>query len=181
MQCQSAITTEPHWYVIQTKPRQEAIAEANLNRQSFEVYYPQILEPRRCRGKWKESVQPLFPRYLFAHLNLTCDNIAPIRSTHGVTKMVKFGELIRPVPDGFIQQLQQAEDPLTGLHKPDLSLFKKGDEVVIVSGPFSGQKGVFQATNGAERVVILLELLGRTNAVIVNQHDLTPASNTSYL
>ena len=181
MQCQSAITDKRHWYVIQTKPRQEVIAEANLQRQSFEVYYPQILEPRRRRGKWKELVQPLFPRYLFAHLSLTCDNIAPIGSTHGVTRLVKFGELIRPVPDGFIQELQGAADPLTGLHKPDLSLFKKGDEVVIVSGPFAGQKGVFQATNGTERVVILLELLGRSNIVIVKQHDLLPATNARYL
>ena len=181
MRCQHAITTNRNWYVIQTKPRKEVIAEANLRRQSFEVYYPQILEPKRYRGKWKEIVQPLFPRYLFACLNLSCDNIAPISSTHGVAGLVRFGEIIRPLPDGFIQELQNSADPFTGLHKPDFTLLQKGDEVVIVSGPFSGRKGVFQATKGSERVAILLELLGRSNLVIVHQHDVTSVSNFRYL
>jgi transcriptional antiterminator RfaH len=177
MQCQSAITTEPHWYVIQTKPRQEAIAEANLQRQSFEIYLPLIKEPKRCRGKWTELILPLFPRYLFARLDLNRDNIAPIRSTHGVTSLIKFGEFIRPVPDNFIQELQDTADPTTGLHQAHKSLFKKGDEVTVLAGPLAGVRGVFQATSGSERVSILLEMLGRPNTILLNQDSVALSSS----
>ena len=176
MECQNEITTKPHWYVIQTKPRQESVAEDNLKRQSFEVYFPQITEPRRHRGKWKEVIQPLFPRYLFVRLDLSRDNTAPIRSTHGVTKLVRFGEIPRPVPDTFIRELQQSQDLETGLHQPHTLLFKKGDEVVVISGPMEGLKGLFQATTGHERVTILLEMLGRQNIVVLNQNNVLPCS-----
>jgi transcriptional antiterminator RfaH len=180
MECQNDITTKPHWYVIQTKPRQEAIAEANLQRQSFEIYFPKIKESRRRRGKWTELVQPLFPRYLFARLDLEHDNIAPIRSTHGVTSLVKFGELIRPVPDSFIRELQDSADPTTGQHQLHIPLFQKGDDLTVIAGPLAGLKGVFQATTGTERVAILLEMLGRPNTVVLNQDSVAPSHNVSY-
>ncbi|MFP4155860.1 MAG: transcription termination/antitermination NusG family protein, partial [Halothiobacillaceae bacterium] len=30
------------WYVVQTKPRQERIAEENLSRQNYAVYCPRL-------------------------------------------------------------------------------------------------------------------------------------------
>jgi transcriptional antiterminator RfaH len=166
--------------VIQTKPRQEAIAEGNLLRQSFEIYLPVIKEKKRRRGKWTELVLPLFPGYLFVRLDLNSDNIAPIRSTHGVTSLIKFGELIRPVPDRFIQELQDSADPTTGLHQGHRSPFKKGDEVTVLAGPLAGVRGVFQATSGSERVSILLEMLGRPNTILLNQDYVALSSSIGY-
>jgi transcriptional antiterminator RfaH len=161
--------------VVQTKPRQEVIAETNLQRQSFEVYYPQIIEPRLQRGRWKEVIQPLFPRYLFVRLDLSLDNTAPIRSTQGVTTLVKFGELIRPLTDGFIEELKATADPETSLHQSQAPLFQQGDDVTIVTGPLAGLKGVFQANTGTERVAVLLEILGRTNTVFLKQDSVAPS------
>ena len=78
------------WYAIHTKPRQEDLAAEHLRRQEFEVYLPRIKQPRRYRGRWRDAIEPLFPRYLFIRLELGSENVAPIRSTRGVTKLVSF-------------------------------------------------------------------------------------------
>ena len=77
------------WYAIQTKPRQEAIAQLHLQRQRFETYLPQILLRKCKRDKWTKIVEPLFPRYLFIHIDPDENNLAPVRSTRGVTGLVQ--------------------------------------------------------------------------------------------
>ena len=37
-------------------------------------------------------VEPVFPRYLFVRLDFGVTNLAPIRSTLGVSDLVRFGE-----------------------------------------------------------------------------------------
>ena len=49
------------WYLIKTKPRQEKIAIANLENQSYKVYCPFALINNRN--------QFLFPGYLFINLD----------------------------------------------------------------------------------------------------------------
>ena len=80
-----------YWYAVQAKPRQENTAEENLRRQGFDTYLPKIQLRRRRRDKWTKVVEPLFPRYLFIHLEPGVDNWAPLRSTLGVSTVVRFG------------------------------------------------------------------------------------------
>jgi transcription antitermination factor NusG len=47
-----------------------------------------------------------------------------------------------------------------------------GDKVMIVGGPFAGLNGVFEAANGSGRVLVLLDLLGRS----VPSTDVAPQS-----
>lgn len=88
----SGESCKKQWYVVYAKSRQEAVAEENLGRQGYEVYLPLIAQPRRQRGQWRQVLEPLFPRYLFVHLRLGCDNIGPIRYTTGVSSLVRFRE-----------------------------------------------------------------------------------------
>ncbi len=164
------------WYAVYTKPNGESIAEVNLERQGFVVYLPRLKQARRRRGRWVGVVEPLFPRYLFVRLEMQRDNIAPIRSTKGVTGLVRFGLEPAPVPEGFVESLQAAADEDTGCQVIDCTMFKKGDEVRILNGPFAGYNAVFQSANGEERVIILLNLMGRENAVTVSRHQIAPAS-----
>ena len=113
------------------------------------------------RGQWREKIEPLFPRYLFIRLNLGEDNIAPIRSTHGVTKLVSFSGQPATVPDPFIDALTQASDPDTGLLHPEKDLFEAGATVTIMDGPLHGLEAIFKVHDGEQRSIILLELLGK--------------------
>src|SRR3989338_3344929 len=94
------------WYLIYSKPQQERMAEENLERQGYQVYLP-FIELRKRRGtQYKIITEPLFPRYLFIYLSDQTDNWGPIRSTYGVTSLVRFGGIPASVPDVLIDTLQ---------------------------------------------------------------------------
>ncbi len=40
------------WYLVLAKPAREPLAQRNLERQGYSVYYPRLVRPFRVRGKW---------------------------------------------------------------------------------------------------------------------------------
>lgn len=46
------------WCLIHTKPACEAVAQTNLERQGYRVYYPRLLRLGRIRGRWVGFVVP---------------------------------------------------------------------------------------------------------------------------
>jgi transcriptional antiterminator RfaH len=160
------------WYAIHTKPRQEDHAAEHLRRQEFEIYLPKIKQARRFRQKWRDTIEPLFPRYLFIRLDLGSDNVAPIRSTRGVSKLVSFNGQPATVPDPLIDALVESADPESGLLHPDEDRFKPGATVTIVNGPLAGLEAIFKAHDGEARSIILLELLGKTQQLKIDRNHL---------
>lgn len=160
-------TSSSQWYTVYCKPRKEAVAEQNLQRQDYQVYLPRIRMPHRRRSRWVEVIEPLFPRYLFIQLDINRDNTAPIRSTIGVTGLVRFAECPAIVPPEVIDALIANQDPESGLFLHDRPLFCQGDTVRFLDGPFAGLQGIFNKENGDERVIVLLEFLGKLNTVKV--------------
>ena len=157
------------WYAALCKPRQETVAEANLANQGFAVYLPRLKTPRRRAGRWVDAVEPLFPRYLFVAADLEARSLAPIRSTRGVSGLVRFGVEPAVVPDNLIEALRRREDSTTGLHVCTRPLFAAGDRVKLLHGPLAGLEGVFAAETGDLRVIVLMEMLGRLNRLEVSR------------
>jgi transcriptional antiterminator RfaH len=158
------------WYLIQTKPSSEPVAELNLARQGYSVYFPRAIAPVRRAGRRRstrrESIVALFPRYLFLQLDEGHQALTPVRSTTGVTDVVRFGSHYAIVPERVIGDLRARADGATGLHRlaeqPELAA---GMSVRITVGPFDGLEGVFDRADGADRVVVLLKLLGHIACV----------------
>jgi transcriptional antiterminator RfaH len=146
------------WYLIQTKPRQEHTARHNLEKQGFSVYLPMAYIRRRRHGKSYTGPGPMFPRYLFIHLGSGTDDWGPIRSTIGVAKLVRFGQLPARVPDRLISVLKDREDERGILAMPDRT-FQPGDRVRIAEGPFEGYEAVIHAKTAKERTILLLKVL----------------------
>ena len=82
------------WYVVYTKPREEARARENLERQGHQCYLPELSLEKRRRGKVVPVTEPLFPRYLFIRCadELATAGWGSLRSTRGVVKLVAFGD-----------------------------------------------------------------------------------------
>ncbi|MEM9151626.1 MAG: transcription/translation regulatory transformer protein RfaH [Cyanobacteria bacterium P01_F01_bin.3] len=156
-----------NWYAVQTKPRREDVAEQNLKRQGYDTYLPELRLRRFRRGKWENAVEPLFPRYLFIRADSAQQSLSPVGSTPGVATLVRFGHLLRPVPDSIIDNLRQLEDPDTHQHNADAWSHQRGAEVRVLAGSFSGLTGIFHAAIGEERALLLIELLGRQNKVTI--------------
>ncbi|MDB5810233.1 MAG: transcription/translation regulatory transformer protein RfaH [Betaproteobacteria bacterium] len=164
------------WYGVWCKPRQELVAEENLRRQGFHVYLPRILTRQRRRGKWVAVVEALFPRYIFIRVDAQTRSISSVRSTRGAIGLVSFGREPAIVPDEVMNMLLQREDSELGLRKDDRPLFCNGDLVKLVDGPLAGAEGVFDHEDGEKRVLVLLELLGKTNRISVNRDSVVRAA-----
>src|SRR3990170_842183 len=107
------------WYLIQTKTCQERLARENLERQGYTIYLPFAEIRRRRRGKTIRVIDPMFPRYLFIYLSDETDDWRPIRSTLGVTTLVRFGQVLAKVPGNLIISLGtksgSQKDPWKGM------------------------------------------------------------------
>jgi transcriptional antiterminator RfaH len=165
------------WYLIHSKPSCEAVARTHLMRQGFEVYLPRVVCKRRRRGIACESVLPLFPRYLFLRVIEGSQSLAPVRSSVGVAAVVRFGSRYAIVADRVVSDLRAREAPGTGLHRLSAdSPLIAGSTVRMTAGPFDGLEGIFEREAGAERVVVLLRILGQDAHVRVPAAAIEPCA-----
>lgn len=146
------------WYLVHTKPRQEDIALASLERQGYDCYLPQMRIERIRRRKAEVATEPMFPRYLFVRLDSSNQgkSWSPIRSTLGVSQLVHFGARAAKVDDTLVDLLRQRERTL-----PTAAMFQSGDSVVITDGPFAGIEAIYQTADAERRAFILLEILAK--------------------
>jgi len=154
------------WYLIYAKPNQEAVAQQQLEQQGYTTYLPMIMNAKRRNGRRRYVEEPFFPRYLFIRLDQTNDNWAPIRSTIGVSTIVRFGMQPVSVSDEVIEFIKQRENP-EGLHEIQDEL-SKGDNVRVLDGPMMGLEGVFVAKTSEQRVMLLLDLMGKSTRVQID-------------
>ena len=154
------------WYLVQSKPRNEMRALENLVRQGYETYLPLMEVERLQRGKLFKKMEPLFPRYLFLHLEEGNDNWGPIRSTMGVAGLVRFGQAYAVVSDDVLEAVCVRTQDVKK------ALFTPGDSIRVVSGPLLGLEGVFDITDGEQRSFVLLEFMQKQQRVSVSTADL---------
>lgn len=157
------------WHAVFCKPRQETTAKEHLQRQGFEVYLPRISGRHRKRNRWVDSIQALFPRYLFVRIDRRRQGMASIRSTRGVVDLVRFGVEPAVVPDPVIDAIVACEHSAKGLDCHTQKGFLEGEMVTMLEGPFTGMQGIFENDDGDERAVLLIDLLGKANRVRVNR------------
>lgn len=143
----------------------------NLSRQDFEVYLPLIEILKRRAGEITARVEPFFPRYLFIKLDKTSDNWAPIRSTRGVSGLVKFQGVPKAVPDLLIESLRANEDSRQ-LQNLQRQKWQAGDNVEIESGPFAGYSCIFEESRGEGRVSVLMDIIGKETRATLQYADL---------
>jgi len=152
-----------YWHLLMTKPREDERAESHLLNQDYELFRPMIRQFKIQGGKQVAVTEPLFPRYLFIRLDDVLGNWSKIRSTRGVAKMVRFTDMPAKVPDSLIEELrsQCIEDNIIDTTKYRPFVFEKGDEIEITDGSFRGLKAIIKAQVAEDRVLLLLNLLGK--------------------
>jgi transcriptional antiterminator RfaH len=167
IESESSIDTNTAWYVVHTKPRNESRALENLQNQGFECFLPTMEVEKRVRSRIQKVVVPMFSRYLFIRLSDTTQNWAPIRSTLGVSQLVRFGAQPAKAPQSLIDFLREA--PPVELER----LFGVGDRVQMIDGPLKGLEGVYQAHDSDMRAMVLVDLLGQPQKLRVALDTLT--------
>jgi transcriptional antiterminator RfaH len=156
-----------NWYVAHTQANCEAKACWHLRNQGFAVYLPRYLK-RRSHARRVELVPvPLFPRYLFLALDLAVARWRAIRSTVGISDLVCNGDRPAPVPPSVVEAIKAREDESGMVPMATAPCFRKGERVEILEGALGGLTGLFECATDQERIVLLLDLLGRQVRVTV--------------
>ena len=148
-----------NWYLIQTKPREECVAEKNISSQGFEVYLPKFALNKKDK--------PLFPGYIFVHL---ADNInwRPLLSTKGVARFVRFGHDFATIPERVIGLIMDNESSTIKKYV-NASKFKKGGKLAINSGPLKDVNVCFERYMTDERIVILFSMLNQKQKTTIEK------------
>ena len=159
------------WYCAYTKAAAEQWARTNLWEHGFDVYLPLYRKRRRHARRLVVAPAPLFPRYLFVRADLEERGARGIEFARGVSHLVGFGAGPTPVPERVIAELRAREgaDGLVDLddRQGAASRYHSGDRVRIAEGALLDSVGLFQRRLDRERVIVLLELLGRQTQVRV--------------
>ena len=160
------------WYVVHTQPSAEDRATARLETQGYHVFCPRLRKVVRHARKSTAKLAPLFPGYLFLRLDISRDRWRSVNGTRGVVRLLTQGDVPQAVPPGVIEDLQSHADVHGALDlTPPL---QAGQRVRIEDGPFSDFVGTLQRLDGADRVQVLLDLLGRSVSVTLRCEALAP-------
>jgi transcriptional antiterminator RfaH len=116
--------------------------------------------------------EAMFPGYFFARFSLG-EMLPQVRSAHGVSSIVRFGDWYPVIDDNVIEQLRDKTggDAIAEL----LPEFAPGDLVRLTEGPLAGLEAVItQVLPGKERVRVLLEFLGRETVTEARTNQVIP-------
>lgn len=149
------------WYVVHTRAHYEEIAWRNLSQQGFTAYLPQYEKRRRHARRVDWVRAPLFPRYLFVAMDMGLDRWRAVASTIGVTHLVCQGDMPAPVPEGVVEVIQARADADGMIAAEPRIPFKKGEQLQVLSGALADRIGFFDGATDEERVILLLDMLGR--------------------
>jgi transcriptional antiterminator RfaH len=160
-----------NWYCWMSRPRAERDAGEAITALGYPTYLP--LEKRiqrRWNGKAVAVEHALFPRYGFVQFDILGDPWGEIAHANGVMDVLRRGDgCPSPVPDDTIKMLRMAHDlGLFDHTKPKPFEFPKaGTRVKIAVGPFEGFIGRIARARSAERIEVLMQVLGAERKITV--------------
>lgn len=161
------------WYLAYTKPRQEDIAQLNLEQQGFESYLPLYKKFRKTDKGPVSIFDPMFPRYIFFRPGRAGQSISTVRSTKGITTLVRFGFEPAVIDELLLERIRQLELDRNQATLQELSNLKAGQTVRLKHNALGGVEGLIQSVS-SKRVAVLLEILGRPAVVQLEHHQVEP-------
>ncbi len=162
-----------NWYVVYAQAQKEAIAFQNLVNQGFETYLPRYRKRCRHARRAYHVMAPLFPRYLFVRMNPAVQRWRSINGTIGVSYLLTEGPDPVSVPDEVIDTIRKREDQgAVQIAAPD---FVTGQKLCVTDGPFADLEGLFECVDDEQRVILLLEFMGRVVRTRLPGHAVTAA------
>jgi transcription antitermination factor NusG len=162
--CDSRSEHAVRWYGIHTRHQHEMSVASILSNKGFKVFYPTYESVRKWKDRSKKLSLPLFPGYLF--LADDVEQKLLIVSTPGVCAILSFAGEPALIPSAEIEALRRSIDSRYKLTPHPF--LNTGDRLRIKSGPLAGTEGILTRKKDIYRLVLSVEMLGRSAAVEID-------------
>jgi transcription elongation factor/antiterminator RfaH len=168
-----AASGEPaQWYAIQTRPRHEKSAAAELGQKGITTFLPLVTHIHRWSDRRKKVELPLFTGYAFVNIAPTPETRVSVLRTNGVLNFVGSHNHGAPIPESQIQGIRSLlanKIPFS----PHCFL-KVGQRVRIRGGCLEGVEGILIRHNGDQRLVLSVDMIQRSLAISIEGYDVEP-------
>ena len=163
-----------HWYSLRVISGKEKSAEEHILREADnnkitneieEVFVPyeKVIEMRNNKKKIKEKM--FFPGYVLIKMNLNVNTKYIVENSPGVLSFVgPKGKNPVPLRDDEIKRIFGEVERKEGLEVIE-TLFKKGDAIKVVAGPFIDFTGFVESVNEDKQKVKV------TVSILADQHQ----------
>jgi transcription antitermination factor NusG len=159
-----------HWYAVYTRSRHEKVVHQALEAAGIGSYLPlrRVLSQWKDRRRWVRK--PLFPGYLF--VKAPDERLWTVRDIAGVVCIVGQGPDPTPVPAAQVESVRRMmEDAAQADPWPYM---KEGTRVRVIAGPLIGLEGFVVERKNQCRLIVSVDLLGRSVATEIEAASLEP-------
>ncbi len=162
------------WYAVHVRSNHEKKARDYLGSRSVEAFLPLYRVQSRRRDRKVIVDKPLFGGYLFVHSDLARAERIEILSAPGTVRLVGFDEGPSAVPEAVIESIRILVG--SGRDPEPFPYLNRGKRVRVVGGPLAGLEGyVVESETGKRKVVVTIDILGRSVAATLEREGLEAA------
>ncbi len=174
-----------HWYVVHTYSGYEQKAkkalEERIRQHGVEQLFEDVLVPQENvvevkKGVKRTSKRQFFPGYILVRMELNETTWHIVKGTPKITGFVGGSKSPPVVPDEEVDRItSQIQE---GTLKPKSKVeFEKGENVRVVSGPFSTFTGIVDEVNeGKGKLRVMVSIFGRSTPI---ELDFTQVEKTT--
>jgi transcription antitermination factor NusG len=156
------------WCAIHTKARHEKKIAAVCGGLRIPCYLPLALHRTFSGGKVNTFELPMFPGYVFAAVAPA--DWLPLKQTNSVAQRIETRN-----ERGLLRDLAHVRTiELAHLELATAPTLKRGQRVVVVSGPLTGVEGVVVRQKNRTRLQVAIEAIGQGLLLDVERDALAP-------
>lgn len=163
-----------NWYVVHTysgfEMKAKRAMEERIKSSGMADLFGEILVPSEGvvemkKGVKKTTTRQFFPGYIFVNMELNDKSYHVVKDTPKVTGFVGGATNPPMVSEEEVRRITQRIEEGTLKPKPKV-LFDRGENVRVVSGPFSNFTGIVDEVNPEKgRLRVLVSIFGRSTPI----------------
>lgn len=151
-------SSSAYWYAIYVKSRHEFHVFERLSRANIDAFLPTMERLSKWKDRKKMVSFPLFPSYLFVHINKSYNNILTVLKTNGVVRFLGINSCDpEPIPEEqiiFLKRVVENKELIA-----PYPFLKVGQRIRIKRGPLAGVEGLLVEKAGQYSLVISVDIL----------------------
>ncbi|HDH01874.1 MAG TPA: UpxY family transcription antiterminator [Nitrospirae bacterium] len=163
-----------NWYALYVKSRHEFVVHNELLKKGVESYLPSVKRLRQWKDRRKFVDFPLFPGYLFVHIDASPEAFLSVLKTKGVVSFISLNPgYPAPVSPEEIHSLKLLIQ--SGKEFDVHPYLKEGARVRVRRGPLEGAEGILRNKEDQYMFHVNIDLLGRSVGVKIYADELEAA------